>query len=95
MKRFIFISAIIELIAGTILFFVPQLVPDLADGASSHLAMARMYGAAALGLGVFAFQAWVHSDDDNLIETFLPAFLVFNFCSIHWNFIQLSRRSVC
>jgi len=81
MKRFIFISAIIELLAGTILFYVPQLVPDLADGTSSHLAMARMYGAAALGLGVFAFQAWRNSDDDNLIKTFLPAFLVFNFAA--------------
>ncbi len=79
MKRFIFISALIELLAGTIMFFVPQLVPDLAEGTSSHLAMARMYGAAALGLGVFAFQVWRNYDNEALVRTFLFAFIVFNF----------------
>jgi len=43
MKRFVFISALIELLAGAIMFFAPQLVPDLAQGTSSHMAMARMY----------------------------------------------------
>lgn len=78
MKNFILISAIIELVAGLILFFVPQIVPDLAAGESSHLAMARMYGAAALGLAIFAFMVWRKRDDDNLVKTFLPVFLVFN-----------------
>ena len=78
MKKFILISAIIELLAGAILFFAPQLIPDLAQGNSSHLAMARMYGAAALGLGIFAFSVWRNSHDDLLINIFLSSFLVFN-----------------
>ena len=78
MKRFIFISAIIELLAGSIMFFAPQVVPDLAAGTSSHLAMARMYGAAALGLGVFAMQVWRNVDNETLVRTFLTAFLIFN-----------------
>lgn len=78
MKNFVLISAIIELVAGLILFFAPQIVPDLAAGESSHLAMARMYGAAALGLAVFAFLVWRKRDDENLVKTFLPVFLVFN-----------------
>ena len=78
MKKFIFISAIIELLAGSILFFAPQLVPDLADGNSSHIAMARMYGAAALGLGVFAWHVWRDNDSEHLVRIFLSSFLVFN-----------------
>ena len=78
MKRFILISAIIELLAGGIMFFVPQVVPDLAEGTSSHMAMARMYGAAALGLGVFAFQVWRNFDNDQMVRAFLLAFMIFN-----------------
>ncbi len=78
MKKFIFISAIIELVAGLILFFAPQIVPDLSAGESSHLAMARMYGAAALGLGVLAFYTWRRSENADLVKIFLASFLVFN-----------------
>jgi len=78
MKRFIFISTLIELIAGAIMFFAPQVVPDLAVGTSSHMAMARMYGAAALGLGVFAFYVWRNFDNDQMVRAFLMAFMIFN-----------------
>ena len=78
MKRFILISAIIELLAGAILFFAPQLVPDLAQGPGSHMAMGRMYGAAALGLGIFAFQVWRNFDNETLVKVFLSSFLFFH-----------------
>lgn len=78
MKNFILLSAIIELLAGVILFVAPQLVPDLAQGSTSHLAMARMYGAAALGLGVFALQVWRNFANETLVKAFLSSFLVFH-----------------
>ncbi len=78
MKNFILLSAIIELLAGTVLFFVPQVVPDLAQGPGSHLAMARMYGAGALGLGIFALQAWRNFTTEPLPGIFLSTFLGFN-----------------
>lgn len=78
MKRFIFISAIIELLAGAVLFLAPQLVPDLAQGESSHMAMARMYGAAAIGLGIFAFQVWRNFENEAMVKAFFAAFLIFN-----------------
>ena len=78
MKNFILISAIIELLVGVILFFVPQLVPDFAQGPGSHMAMGRMYGAAALGLGIFAFQVWRNFDNEVLVKTFLSSFLIFH-----------------
>lgn len=78
MKRFILISAIIELLAGVVLFLAPQLVPDLAQGPGSHMAMGRMYGAAALGLGLFALQVWRNADNETLVKTFLSSFLLFH-----------------
>jgi len=78
MKKFILVSTLIELLAGTILFFAPQLVPDLSQGIGSHMAIARMYGAAALGLGVFAFFTWRNFENTALVKAFLAAFLVFN-----------------
>ncbi len=78
MKRFILISATIELLAGIVLFFAPQVVPDLAQGPGSHMAMGRMYGAAALGLSIFAFQVWRNFDSEKLIQVFLSSFLIFH-----------------
>lgn len=78
MKKFILISSIVELLAGVVLFFAPQLVPDLAQGAGSHMAMGRMYGAAALGLGIFAFQVWRNFENEILVKVFLSSFLIFH-----------------
>ena len=78
MKRFILITALIELLAGLILFIAPQLVPDLAQGPGGHLAMGRMFGAAALGLGVFAIQVWRNIDNEALVKVFFSSFLVFH-----------------
>jgi len=60
------------------MFFAPQLVPDFAQGPTSHMAMARMYGAAALGLAIFAFYTWRNFETPELVRAFLAAFLVFN-----------------
>jgi|GEM_PF-96014 len=79
MKRFILITAGVELLAGLVLFLYPQAVPDLAQGQHSHLAMARMYGAAAMGLGIFALQVWQNAENKGLVKTFLSSFLVFHF----------------
>jgi len=81
MKRFILITAVIELLAGAVLFLAPQLVSDLAQEPGSHMAMARMYGAGALGLGVFAYLVWKNADNQTLVKTFLAAFTVFHLCT--------------
>ncbi len=78
MKTFILITAIIELLAGTILFFVPQLIPDLAQGPGSHMALIRMFGAGALGLGLFALQVWRNFENETAVKIFLSSFLVFH-----------------
>ncbi|MEO1715322.1 MAG: DJ-1/PfpI family protein, partial [Bacteroidota bacterium] len=78
MKRFMLISAVLELLAGSMLFFFPHLVPDLAGGPGSHMAMARMFGAAVLGLGIFGFQAWRNAGNEAFVNSFLGAYLVFH-----------------
>ena len=78
MKKFILLSTIIELLAGSVFFFAPQLIPDLAQGPGSQMAMARMYGAAALGLGILGYYTWRNSFDSLLVKVFLSAFLIFN-----------------
>jgi len=78
MKKFIFISTLIELLAGSIFFFAPENLPDFNSDIASHMGMARMYGAAAIGLGVLGFYTWRNSFDDLLVKVFLSAFLVFN-----------------
>lgn len=78
MKNYILISAILETMAGLIFLLFPQLVPDLSDAPGSHLAMARMYGSAALGLGIFAFGVWRNDENDILASLFLSTFVVFN-----------------
>ncbi len=77
MKNLILISALIELLAGIVLFFTPQLILDLAQGSGSHLAMGRLYGTAALGLGIFALQVWRNFENETLVKAYLPSFLIF------------------
>ena len=80
MKVFVLISAIIELLAGVVFFLAPQLVPGLAEGPEGYLPMGRMYGAIALGLGVFALQVWRNADQPLLLKIFLSSYLVFHLC---------------
>ena len=78
MKIFVLISSIIELLAGSILLFVPQLVPDLADAGIQFQSMARMYGAAAIALGIFALHVWKNMGIPAMRKAFLQSYLLFN-----------------
>jgi len=79
MKVFILISAIIELLAGIVLFFMASKVPDLADLGAGNLALLKLYGAAALAMGVFGLTVWKNFDNDGMVNSFLVTFLVFHF----------------
>ena len=78
MKKFILITAIIELLAGVIFLLAPQIVPDLSQNSGPVLSLCRMYGAAAIGLGIVAFQVWRHSDNPQLLKIFFSSFVVFH-----------------
>ena len=79
MKVFVLITAVIELLAGLVFFFAPHLIPDLANANPLSTAVAKMYGGAALGLGLFALQVWRHMRSQVMQQAFLRSFLLFHF----------------
>ena len=78
MKVFVLITAVIELLAGTAMLFAPQVIPDFANANAQSITLSRMYGAAAIGLGFFAFQVWQHMRSQVMQNAFLQTFLVFH-----------------
>lgn len=78
MKVFVLITAVIEILAGTVMLFAPHLIPDFANGSALATTLTRMYGAAAIGLGFFAFQTWQHMRSQVMQKAFLQTFLVFH-----------------
>ena len=78
MKNFIFITAILEFLAGGAMFFVPYLVPDLAEGSPAALSLAKMYGGAALTMGFLALQIWKNFENEAFRKLFLNTFLIFH-----------------
>ena len=78
MKVFILITAVIELLAGVVMFFAPTLIPDFATANAQSQVFVRMYGAAAIGLGFFALQVWQHMRSQVMQNAFLQTFLVFH-----------------
>ncbi|MEZ4888247.1 MAG: hypothetical protein R3E32_26190 [Chitinophagales bacterium] len=78
MKNFVLLTAILEILAGIILLFVPQIVPTMAESTAMGYTMARMYGAAALAIGYFAVQVWRNFDSHDLKKAFLNTFILFH-----------------
>jgi len=79
MKVFVLITAIIELLAGVVFFFAPHLIPDFANANPLSTTLAKMYGGAAIGLGLFALQVWRHMRSQVMQKAFLNSFLLFHF----------------
>ena len=79
MKVFVLITAIIELLAGVVFFFAPHLIPDFANANPLSTTLAKMYGGAAIGLGLFALQVWRHMRSQVMQQAFLKSFLIFHF----------------
>lgn len=79
MKVFVLITAVIELLAGVLMFFAPHLIPDFADANPLSITLAKMYGGAAIGLGLFALQVWRHMRSQVMQQAFLKSFLIFHF----------------
>lgn len=78
MRTFILISTIIELLAGAALFFAADKIPLLGHCDAGDFALLKMYGAAALGMGVFGLSAYRNFGSERLVSTFLTSFLIFH-----------------
>lgn len=79
MKVFVLITAVIEILAGLVFFFAPHLIPDLNNANPLATAVAKMYGGAAIGLGLFALQVWQHMRSQVMQQAFLRSFVLFHF----------------
>ena len=77
MTILIIATAILELLAGAMLFFAPQKNPDFKDAPSSTLGWGKMYGAAALSAGTLAVLTYL-SMDPEVVKVFLQTFMVFH-----------------
>ncbi|MEL6253580.1 MAG: hypothetical protein AAFR87_16345, partial [Bacteroidota bacterium] len=77
MTILIIATAILELLAGAMLFFIPEKNPDFKEAPSSTLSWGKMYGAAALSAGTFAVLTYL-SMDPEVIRVFLQTFMVFH-----------------
>lgn len=89
MKVFVLITAVIEILAGAAMLFAPHLIPDFANANALSTTLSRMYGAAAIGLGFFAFQTWQHMRSQVMQNAFLQTFLVFHIgvsVAAYWGF---------
>lgn len=78
MKRFIFISALFEIIAGLVLFLVPDQVPNFIDNSPIAAGLARMYGGAAFSIGLFLFLTWRSELDLSSLKRVMIFLLSFN-----------------
>ena len=78
MRKFFLLTAIIEILAGLVLFFAAEKIPDLINSNPLTIGFAKMYGVAAFSLGLFALFSWKFFDLKKLHIPFLIIFSIFN-----------------
>ncbi len=78
MKRFFLLIAFFEILAGIVLFFAADKIPEFNNVSQLTLGFAKMYGVAAFSLGLFALYIWKFFNLNNLHKPFLIIFSIFN-----------------
>ena len=81
MKKFFLLTAIVEILAGLVLFFAADKIPDLINANPLTIGFAKMYGVAAFYLGLYALYTWKFFDFKKLHDPFFN--YIFNFQ--YWN----------
>jgi len=82
MKILIWLTLVVELLVGLLLLFVPSLAPPLVGVEGMGLAMARLYGAAAVTIAVLCFWAIKFYDSSAAVSLFLHTMIAFQFLVI-------------
>ncbi|MEZ4883961.1 MAG: hypothetical protein R3E32_04405 [Chitinophagales bacterium] len=78
MKLFILLTGIGELLVGLLMFLKPNAIPQFAKASPITRATARMYGAAAISIAVFALLVGTNFEQIELHQPFLTVYLVFH-----------------
>ena len=79
MKIFIIVVGLLELLVGSVLLVNPKLMAAYKKGNNALLTTARMYGASASSIGIFAIYIYINFDNSVLHEPFLIVFAAFHF----------------
>ena len=79
MKIFILVVGLLELLVGSVLLINPRLMAAYKKANNALLTTARMYGAAACSIGIFAVYIFSNYENSVLHEPFLIVFAVFHF----------------
>ena len=79
MQILLILTAILELLAGLVLFLAPQKTPDLKSADNVALGMSRMYGGAALGLAFMSYMTYMHMSNSGLVHVALGTLVIFHF----------------
>jgi len=78
MRKFFLLTAVIEILAGLVLFFAAEKIPEFNSASPLTIGFAKMYGVAAFSLGLFALYSWKFFDFKKLHIPFLIIFSIFN-----------------
>jgi hypothetical protein len=80
MKQFILVNAILEMVVGATLLFLPTFAPGVSDTDAVGVTFVRMYGAAALAIGFLALQIWQNIGNTALVQVLLKSLVAFHVC---------------
>ena len=97
MKIFILVSGLFELLVGIVLFLNPKLMSAYKNANNALITTARMYGAAAFSIAVFAIYVVLNFDNSVLHDPFLIVYSVFHLlvaCSIIISFYLKQTRDL-
>ena len=78
MRKFFLLTAIVEILAGLVLFFATHKIPEFNNVSSLTIGFVKMYGVAAFSLGLFALYFWKFFNLKKLHIPFLTIFSIFN-----------------
>ena len=78
MRKFFLLTAIVEILAGIVLFFAADKIPEFNNVSPLALGFAKMYGVSAFSLGLFALYVWKLFEIKRLHKPFLIIFSIFN-----------------
>ena len=78
MRKFFLLTAIVEILAGIVLFFVADKIPEFNNVSPLTLGFVKMYGVSAFSLGLFALYVWKFFEIKKLHKPFLIIFSIFN-----------------
>ena len=82
MKILIWITLVVELVVGLALLIIPNMAPQLVGVEGMGLAMARMYGAAAIVIAVLCFWVLRYYKSAEAVGLFLHTMIAFQFMVI-------------